>query len=134
MAKKDVLIVEDMLARIEWFKQIFIGYDIDYTHKVSIALELLEQNTYSTIFLDHDLCDDHYLCYLEGNTLTSELLEQSGTEVARWLGAHPTNNPAAKVVLHSLNEEGRKRMASLLKGRPVEDVPFTQLQKRLRIG
>ena len=130
---KRVLVVEDMLSRIDWFKQHLIGCKVDFAHTVVDSLRLLRENDYDTIFLDHDLNDEHYTCLFEGKELTTELLEQSGTEVARWLGANPDKSSQARVILHSLNEEGRKRMASHLKGRRVDDVPFTVLPKRLRI-
>ncbi len=128
-----IFLLEDSLPRVSWFRESFIGCILDLAFTVDHGIQLLEANEYDVIFLDHDLCDDHYMCFLEGKELTPELLETTGRTVARWLGEHPEKSKWAHIVLHSMNDSGRESMKSYLKGRKVDSVPYDQLKKRLRI-
>jgi CheY-like chemotaxis protein len=127
-----ILVVEDSLRRMIWFHGAFMGCQLDWADSVKRAIEFLETNEYDAIFLDHDLSDEHYTYLFEGRELTPEMIEQTGRAVARWLGERPEKCSKAKIVLHSMNESGRASMASFLKGRTVEDVPFDKLKKGLR--
>lgn len=128
-----VLIVEDSIPRMTWFQESLIGCSVDWAHNVDLAIDLLDKIDYDVIFLDHDLLDEHYMYLLENKELTPEMLEQTGRAVARWLGERPEKSRKARVVIHSMNDAGSKSMASYLKGRRVDCVPFDQLKKRLRI-
>ena len=118
---------------MDWFKQVLIGCDVDWAWTADKAIEYLEKNEYDAIFLDHDLCDEHYTYLFEGRELSPEILETTGRKVANWLRDHPEKSPKARIVIHTLNEAGRNYMSSCLKGRSVDTVPFTVLKKRLQI-
>ena len=128
-----VFILEDSAPRMVWFHQSFIGCQLDWAFTVEQGIKLLEKNEYDVIFLDHDLCDAHYMYILEGKELTTELLATTGRTVARWIGEHPEKSTGAHIVLHSMNNAGCLVMQSYLKGRKVDIVPYDQLKKRLKV-
>jgi len=129
-----VLIVEDSLPRLSWFREFLEGCRVDYCWTVSEAIELLKENEYDNIFLDHDLCDEHYNCLFNNEPLSEEMLEQTGTGVARWLEKNPANNKNAHIIIHSLNEAGQQRIKSHLKYRRVDVLPFNKLKVQLRLN
>jgi CheY-like chemotaxis protein len=123
-----VLIVEDDEMRCEWFHQKLSSQSRDVTCDVRQAIKWLEAHEYTTILLDHDLADEHYLSGEPDD-------ERTGYAVAAWLAAHPDRHRDALIVIHSLNYVGAKRMLDLLHdaGRDAEHVPFHYLQLGLRI-
>lgn len=128
-----VLVLEDNAQRMDWFEQVLIGCEVYWAWTVDKAIAWLEHYDFDAIFLDHDLCDEHYTYLFEGKELTPDLLESTGRKVAEWLRDNPNRSPKARIVIHTLNEAGRNYMASCVKGRKCDVVPFTQLKKRLRI-
>jgi DNA-binding NarL/FixJ family response regulator len=78
-------------------------HDAAYTAKQAISM--LAKREYDVICLDHDLGDE---------VMVSSDREDCGMEVVRWMVA---KKPAAKVVvIHSLNYDAARNMASKLKG------------------
>lgn len=128
-----VFILEDSAPRMAWFREALTDCVIDWAFDVERGIELLDKHDYDVIFLDHDLCDDHYECVLGERELTPELIETTGRAVARWLGERPEKSRRARIILHSMNESGRESMASCLMGRPIDSIPFNQLRQRLRM-
>jgi CheY-like chemotaxis protein len=127
MDKKRILIVEDDPRRCDWFKQQFIGCQIDITCNVQEAIELLKIHNYSEIMLDHDLADIHY---------TSPEIkddEHSGYGVVKWL-ANTGAQKNAKIIVHSLNPTGSLRMFLKLQdsGHNVQKVPYHILRERMK--
>lgn len=122
-----ILILEDDLNRELWFRQKLIGYVYDFVSTAAEAIDLLKQKDYTLILLDRDLMDEHYC------SDTEAFIEFSGEEVAKFLAENPQCQPNAKIVIHSHNEYCAKRMEQALKGRNVIRMPFSELQKRIRI-
>lgn len=120
MNKEDIkiLILEDNDERIECFKNIMQGTQLTIVKHVSEAVEHLQNTSFDLLCLDHDLDGKAYV--------TPEQGEQTGTDVARFLSVNPQFKPK-HVILHSLNEPGRKIMLSYLP--EAEEVPFLWLKK-----
>ena len=123
-----VLIVEDDETRCGWFRRRLSGYELDVTCSVPEAIEWLGAREYGAILLDHDLRAEHYFSDERDD-------EHTGYAVAAWLAAHRETQPAATVVVHSLNYEGARRMVDLLleAGFDAEHIPFPHLQTGLRL-
>ena len=108
-----ILILEDNEERREKFKQGLIGNEVVMTYLPDETIEKLKTEKWDTLCLDHDLEGKVYVDP-DGD-------EPTGTDVARFLHENPEFTPP-QVILHSLNEYGRKRMASLI---PIaEEIPF----------
>ena len=125
--RKRVLIVEDDETRCGWFRRRLAPHDLDVTCDVGEACELLAENEYDLILLDHDLREEHYYSDEPDD-------DRTGYAVAAWLAAHPDSQPVAQIVIHSLNYAGAQRMLSALvaAGFDAECVPFHYLQSGLR--
>jgi CheY-like chemotaxis protein len=123
-----ILIVEDDELRCAWFHQKFSSHSHDVTCDVRQAIRWLEEHEYTTILLDHDLADEHYVSNEPDD-------ERTGYAVAAWLAAHPDRQRDATIVIHSLNYVGAQRMLDILQdaGRDAEHVPFHYLQNGLRV-
>ena len=117
-----ILIVEDDHTRRLWFQRHFAEHQRDETDDVSVALQWLSEREYALIFLDHDLAEEHYQLEMADDGLT-------GYVVAAWLAEHPERQPAAQIIVHSLNYPGSQRMVDCLQsaGRQAEHVPFPYL-------
>ncbi len=126
--RKRVLIVEDDETRCDWFRRRLAACDLDVTCDVGEACELLADNEYDLILLDHDLREEHYFSNEPDD-------ERTGYAVAAWLAAHPDAQPVAQIVIHSLNYEGARRMLEILlaAGFSAEHIPFPYLQSGLQI-
>jgi len=119
--------VEDDETRCDWFRRRLSACDLDVTCDVGRACELLAQNEYDLILLDHDLREEHYFSDEPDD-------ERTGYAVAAWLAARPGSQPTAQIVIHSLNYAGARRMLEALTGAgfDAECVPFHYLQSGLR--
>lgn len=105
--EKDYLIVEDSterLKRIANHFDNFIGKTFDIAFKAKTAISLLKENTYKVIFLDHDLEPEHY---------EKQMVRDTGQDVCNYLVDNKIQVP--KIVIHSLNTEGREKMMEILK-------------------
>jgi hypothetical protein len=122
-----VFLLEDDERRCEWFNKRFKGDSIDIACEVEQARELLETNTYDSIFLDHDLMPEHY-----GSDETDD--ERTGYAIASFLAARPDLQRAATITVHSFNAEGALRMVEELRraGRQADYIPFHFLEERLK--
>lgn len=123
-----ILIVEDDAERCAWFEQKFAGRELDITCDVGEAISWLEERSYETILLDHDLVEEHYFSDEPDD-------ERTGYAVAAWLARHPESQRGALIIIHSLNYPGAQRMLGLLHdaGLDAEHVPFHYLQIGLRM-
>jgi CheY-like chemotaxis protein len=110
-----------------WFAQRFKGDFIDITHNVTQAQELLGENFYDAIFLDHDLHPEHY------NSRDRDD-ERTGYAIASWLAANPDLQRASTIVVHTRNADAAMRMVEEMRraGRSAEYVPFPFLEERIR--
>lgn len=101
MISYKILILEDDQERIQKFREIFKYHDLTVTSIVSSCIQALENNDYDYLYLDHDL---------DGKVFVDSFGDiPTGWHVAKWLSEHENRQPKV-IVLHSLNENGRKNM------------------------
>jgi hypothetical protein len=122
-----VFVLEDDSRRHDWFAKRFKGDYLDIAVDVPKAQELLANNSYDAIFLDHDLHPEHY-----HSSTTDD--ERTGYAIASWLAAHPELQRASTILVHTRNADGAMRMVEELRraGRPAEFVPFPMLKERIK--
>jgi len=122
-----VFLLEDDKRRYEWFAKRFAGDHLDAADDVIDAKELLSNNVYDAIFLDHDLKPEHYHA-------TTNDDERTGYAIASWLAARPEIQRASTILVHTRNADGAMRMVEELRraGRQAEYVPFQLLEDRIR--
>jgi CheY-like chemotaxis protein len=122
-----VFLLDDDTARHDWFAQRFKGDELDVAVEPQRAVELLAENSYDAIFLDHDLLPEHY--YAEDFDD-----ERTGYAVARWLASHPERQTQSTIIVHTRNADGAMRMIEMLRGvgRHAEYVPFPLLSQTIR--
>jgi hypothetical protein len=122
-----VFLLEDDKRRHEWFVKRFAGDHIDIADNVAEAQELLRENAYDALFLDHDLQPEHY------NSPTTDD-QRTGYAIASWLAANPELQRASTIFVHTRNAEGAMRMVEELRrvGRAAEFVPFPLLGERIK--
>ncbi len=122
-----VFLLDDDLRRHKWFAERFKGDFIDMAHNVSEAQQLLGENSYDAIFLDHDLHPEHYNSFDRDD-------ERTGYAIASWLAANPDLQRASTILVHTRNADGAMRMVEEMRrsGRSAEYVPFPFLAERIR--
>lgn len=98
----NILILEDSGERIFKFKEKLIGHDVTFTKIPKEAIELLKNNTYDYIMLDHDM----------GETF-EQPGEDTGYAVARWLSENPEKAPR-HILIHTMNNVGASAMMLVL--------------------
>lgn len=106
-----ILILEDNDQRQKQFKDNLIDHDILITDSSKIAIEKLKKEKWDYLFLDHDL----------GNEVLVPSGENTGYEVAKFLEENKQFIPN-KVIIHSLNFEGARKMLFALPN--AEYIPF----------
>lgn len=102
MRGKNVLILEDNKDRMAKFKRRLIGNRVTYARWPREAISHLRSGSIDVLFLDHDL-----------NGVLEESGPGTGYEVAEWLARNPKFMPK-QIILHSLNDVGRKNMRKVL--------------------
>lgn len=122
-----IFLLDDDRRRHRWFQRRFEGDEIDIAETVAEAKELLEENTYDAIFLDHDLLPHHY----ESNEPDDE---NTGYAIALWLQENKDAQRAATLIIHTRNSDAGIRMVELLRGvgREAEYVPFPLLDIKIQ--
>jgi hypothetical protein len=122
-----VFLLDDDKRRHRWFAERFKGDFIDMAHNVSQAQQLLGENSYDAIFLDHDLHPEHYNSGERDD-------ERTGYAIASWLAANPELQRASTILVHTRNADGAMRMVEEMRraGRSAEYVPFPFLAERIR--
>lgn len=116
-----ILVLEDMSARIEYFKDRLKGHDVYYfdTAEDAIqALSLIKDKPWDMIFLDHDL---------GGRVFVSSSDPNTGYAVAEYISNNDID--AKQIIIHSLNPAGAQRMKAVLPQANV--IPYTMLRTRL---
>ena len=108
-----ILILEDNEERRKIFRQKLIDHDVVFTYLPDETIEKLKSEKWDVLCLDHDLEGKVYVSPDSG--------EPTGTDVARFLRDNSEYAPT-QIILHSLNESGRKRMSSYLQ--QAEEIPF----------
>jgi CheY-like chemotaxis protein len=122
-----VFLLDDDESRHDWFDARFAGDHLDIAVEPRRAIELLSQNFYDAIFLDHDLLPEHYKSSAHDD-------ERTGYAVAAWLAANPGVQPAAAILVHTRNADGAVRMVEEMRraGRRAEYVPFQLLPQKIK--
>ena len=110
-----ILVLEDNKERIKIFRDRMEmdGVSLMVCDEVEACITALENVDYDYLFLDHDL-GGHVYVESDGD-------EKTGWHVAKWLSEHTDRMPE-NVIVHSLNESGRKNIISLLPD--ASDIPF----------
>lgn len=123
-----VFLLDDDQRRHRWFTKRFEGDELDIAETVEDAKELLSENTYDSIFLDHDLLPHHY----ESND--HDDFASTGYAVAEWLEENRDLQRAATIIVHTRNSDGAVKMVEKLRqsGRQVEYVPYPLLDIKIR--
>ena len=98
-----ILVIDNEKARLKVFKQKLIGNVVDCAEKASEAIEMLKNNMYDLVSLDHDLTDQVFQPSGPG----------TGFEVAQWLVDHKDRKPR-RIVIHSFNIAGAQNILTIL--------------------
>lgn len=126
-----VFILEDDESRCTWFRKAFIGHVAHFADNVETAKEMLSNNVYDAIFLDHDLAEEHYVAMYK----TPETpLVGTGYDAVQWM-IRNNNNKQAEVIIHSLNPAGSARMHTHLTvaGYNAKRVTYLDLRKKMTV-
>jgi hypothetical protein len=123
-----VLLLDDDTRRHRWFMDRFHGDDLDIAENVEEAKELLLNNNYDAIFLDHDLLPHHYVSNDHGD------LANTGYAIAEWLFEHRDVQRAATIIVHTRNADAAINMVQKLRDcdRNVEYCAFPYLDLKIR--
>jgi len=100
MAGRKILVLEDMPHRKKAFTQGLIGNHVVIVDQSDKCMDLLKNQKWDILFLDHDL----------GGEEMVPSGPNTGYEVACWLEEFPEHKPLM-IVIHSLNNVGREKMA-----------------------
>ena len=103
-----IFVLDDDMQRIKWFKRAFLdeGNSVYYAHDPIEAEEMLRNNEYDKIFLDHDLAgaDKPYQRGPKGDGIDLAIIM-----------AKDKIQVDTPVVVHSLNHDGSENMLAALK-------------------
>lgn len=123
-----VMLLDDDERRHRWFKKRFVGDDLDIAVDVAEAKDLLSENNYDAIFLDHDLLPHHY----ESNDHDDKA--NTGHAVAEFLNERPDLQRAATIIVHTRNADAAVGMVTTLRetGRNVEYCAFPYLDLKIK--
>jgi CheY-like chemotaxis protein len=123
-----VFLLDDDRRRHRWFSKRFEGDELYVAETVEEAKELLAENRYDAIFLDHDLLPHHY----ESDDHDDHA--NTGYAICEWLSENTNYQRAAKIIVHTRNADAGIRMIEKLRacGRDVEYVPFPMLDIKIK--
>ena len=123
-----IFLLDDDRRRHRWFKKRFEGDDVDVAETVDEAKEMLAENSYDAIFLDHDLLPHHY------KSDDHDDFANTGYAIAEWLIENRNFQRAATVIIHTRNADAGLRMIEKLRegGRDAEYVPFPLLDIKIK--
>jgi hypothetical protein len=123
-----VMLLDDDERRHRWFKKRFSGDLLDVAVTVEEAKELLVENSYDAIFLDHDLLPHHY----ESND--HQDFANTGYAIAEFLCDQKQLQRAATIIVHTRNADAAIPMVQKLRetGRNVEYCAFPLLDNKIR--
>jgi len=123
-----VFLLDDDTRRHRWFIKRFDGDVLDIAENVEEAKELLAENTYDAIFLDHDLLPHHYV------SNNHDDFANTGFAVAEWLDQNPNLQRASTILVHTRNADAAIKMVETLRrsGRNVEYCAFPFLDLKIK--
>lgn len=103
-----ILFLDDNKERHRRFLMNRIGQNIVQAWTCEEACRLLSATVFDIAYLDHDLSE-------LAAAGTPAANERTGTHVAEFIAAMPPEKRPGRVVVHSFNDYGRKRMAAILR-------------------
>jgi CheY-like chemotaxis protein len=123
-----VFLLDDDPRRHRWFSKRFDGDALDIAENVEEAKELLAENNYDAIFLDHDLLPHHY----ESND--HDDFATTGYAIAEWLHENKNLQRAATIIVHTRNADAAIKMVQKLRdsGRNCEYCAFPMLDLKIK--
>jgi hypothetical protein len=123
-----VFLLDDDERRHRWFEKRFDGDELSIAETVDEAKELLSENIYDAIFLDHDLLPHHY----ESND--HDDFDRTGYAIAEWLHEKADLQRAATIIVHTRNADAAIPMVQKLResGRNVEYCAFPMLDLKIK--
>ncbi len=123
-----VMLLDDDERRHRWFEKRFAGDELSIAVTVEEAKELLAENNYDAIFLDHDLLPHHYESYDHRDSANT------GYAIAEWLNERADLQRAATIIVHTRNADAAITMVQKLResGRSVEYCAFPMLDLKIR--
>lgn len=98
-----IFVLEDNAERVGYFYKQFLFHELTVCNNVGSAFKILCAEKFDVMFLDHDLGD---LAFVDVES------ENTGSELCRRMDK--TINTDVAVLIHSWNENGAKKMKSLL--------------------
>lgn len=123
-----VFVLDDDTRRHRWFQKRFNGDDLFIAATVEEAKDLLQENSYDAIFLDHDLLPEHY----ESNAHND--FDRTGYAIAEYLTENEDLQRASTIVVHTRNADAAIKMVEKLResGRNVEYCAFPMLDLKIK--
>ena len=123
-----VFLLDDDERRHRWFERRFSGDILSIAETVEDAKQLLEEESFDAIFLDHDLLPHHY----ESND--HDDFARTGYAIAEWLNDRPDLQRAATIIVHTRNADAAIPMVQKLResGRNVEYCAFPMLDLKIK--
>ena len=123
-----VFLLDDDDRRHRWFERRFQGDDLAIADNVEDAKQILEEESFDAIFLDHDLLPHHY----ESND--HDDFARTGFAIAEWLNNRPELQKAATIIVHTRNADAAIPMVQKLResGRNVEYCAFPMLDLKIK--
>ncbi len=104
------------------FRRELVGHTIDHADNVLDGIDLVADNKYDLLFLDHDL---------GGEEMVDSSNENTGYQLARFI-ASSTQNKTTMCIIHSCNPVGADNIASAMKY--ALKWPFLSLDIALIVG
>jgi len=112
-----VLFLDDDEGRHALFKQASIGHDVLHVRTAVEAIDAMKRERFDLAALDHDL---------GGRQFVDSDEEETGYQVAKAVETIPEDKWPLRIIVHSYNQEGARRMVARLQplGIPVQHAPF----------
>lgn len=123
-----VFLLDDDKRRHRWFQKRFEGDELYIAETVEQAKELLQENSYDAIFLDHDLLPHHY----ESNE--HDDFASTGYAIAEFLDENRNIQRASTIIVHTRNADAAIRMVEKIResGRTCEYCAFPMLDLKIK--
>lgn len=103
-----ILFLDDDKDRHRKFKMNRIGMDITAVWTYADACVALTKTIFDEAYLDHDLSE----MAAAGMPAPGE---KTGTHVAEFIASLPEEKRPKRIIIHSFNDDGRRRMARILR-------------------
>ena len=100
-----VFMLEDDQRRVDYLANKVFGEEVTHTDSVSAAAEILRENEFELIMLDHDLTRDSQM-------VVDDAVE-SGRDLAKLMSLEKLSVDTP-IIVHSLNEEGANLICDIL--------------------